>query len=426
MPEPDQPLAGREPAPLPEAARKAELEAALAAAPADRGRRAAYYEHLFRLAATHSGLATVVLPELAAPLYFRTGTPDISMLAAVFRDDSLAIDMRATPRRILVIGAYAGYTSVDLVRRHPRASVLAVEPLADNFRLLSVNTTPYRRIRVAQTALWHSATRLAPSGRYQADWAVRLSDEGPDAERVIAAASPHELLMRAGWSGTADMVVCDAAGAEREIFADPLAPWLHNLDIALVRAHEQLAPGAGAVLAACFDDATFERRGHAGMELFLRRTPLTALPPAPPELPLLRAEPGLAPFGLRDVAPYAWAFFIYDGASCQLHPNPPGGAPARAIFPVHLAGQTRLGAGLHHAGAPPAAAILFSATVQREDGTVLARAEATLAARETGTLACALPEGSTGPARVVLQTEMATGAAHNQLAWARFVEPKLS
>ncbi|MBN9509497.1 MAG: hypothetical protein J0I21_10355 [Alphaproteobacteria bacterium] len=426
MPEPDPAQTGRSPATPSDAARKAELEAALAAAPADRARRSAYYEHLFRLAATHAGLATVVLPELMAPLYFRTGTPDISMLAAVYRDESLAIEMRATPQRILVIGAYAGYTTVDLARRHPRAALLAVEPLADNFRLLSANTTPYRHVRVAQTALWHSATRLAANGRYQADWAVRLTDEGPDSERVISAMAPGDLLMRAGWSGTADMVVCDAAGAEREIFADPLAPWLRNLDVALVRVHEQLAAGAGAAVSACFDEATFERRSHAGMELFLRRTPLTALPPAPPEWPLLRAEPGLAPFSLRDVAPYAWAFFVFDGTNCQLHPNPPGGVPARAIFPVLLAGHTRFASGLHHAGAPPAAPVLFGASVQREDGSVLARAEATLTSRETGMLAFALPDGASGPARVVLQTEMASGVPHNQLAWARFIEPKLT
>ena len=365
-----------------------------------------------------------MLPELAGPLYFRCGTPDITMLAAIFRDDALAIEMRATPQRIFVIGAYAGFAAVDLARRHPRAGVLAAEPVADNFRLLSVNTTPYRRIRVAQTALWHSATKLAASGRYQADLAVRLTDEALDAERTIPAAAPGELLARAGWAG-ADMVVCDASGAEREIFADPMAPWLRHLDVAVVRLSEHLAPGGGAAVSACFDEAAFEHRTQAGMELYLRRTPLTALPPAPPEIALLHAEPGLAPFGLQDVAPYAWAFFIFDGASCQLHPNPPGAAPARAIFPVRLAGQVRLASLLQHAGAPPAAAVRFSAGVRREDGQVIATGEATLGARESGRLAVALPEGLQGTAYVVLQTEMAPGAPHNQLAWARFIEPRL-
>ena len=74
------------------------------------------------------------------------------------------------------------------------------------------------------------------------------------------------------------MVVCDAAGAEREIFADPLAPWLRHVDVALVRTHDNLAPNAGAMVAACFPPDTFAAREHAGMQFYERRAPLTVLP----------------------------------------------------------------------------------------------------------------------------------------------------
>jgi FkbM family methyltransferase len=406
--------------------RKAELEASLAAAPEDRILRSAYFEHLTRLAATCSGLFWAALPELAAPLHFRGGTPDITALAAAFRDDTYAVPgLRATPQRIVVIGAYAGYDAVALARAHPRARLLCAEPLADNFRLLSLNTTAWKHIRVAQTAIWHSTTRLAPAGRFQADWAVRLTDEALDADRVIGAMSLPELLGRAGWTH-ADMVVCDAAGSEREIFSDPLAPWLRHVDVALVRIYEQLAPQAGAVVAACFPEATFQHRRHGTFDLYERRTPLTALPPQAEELSLLRAAPGGASFALQDVANYGWAFFIFDGTSCQLHPNPPGEKPARALFPLHLDGQTRFTSGVVHAGQPASPSVTFTARLQREDGTVLAEASTTVAGHNSDRLGFAVPEGPRGPALMVLETAMAPGAVHNQMAWARWIDPRLS
>ncbi|MDA8248035.1 MAG: hypothetical protein M0Z28_02560 [Rhodospirillales bacterium] len=407
-------------------ARKMELEAALAAAPDDAARRGAYFEHLTRLAGTHSGLFWALLPELAAPLWFRGGTPDISALAAAFREHAYAVPgLRATPQRILVIGAYAGYGAVALARRHPRAMLLCAEPLADNFRLLSLNTTPWPRIRAAQMALWHNPTRLAASGRLQADWAVRLTDEALDADRVIAATSVADLLARAGWTH-ADMVVCDAAGSEREIFIDPLAPWLQQIDVALVRAYDQLAPQAAATVAACFAADAFTRRPHGSFELYERSTPLTALPPQPEEIFLLRAEPGGAAFSLQDVASYGWAFFIFDGSSCQLHPNQPGERPARAVFPLHLDGHARFMSGLLHAGAPGAPAVVFTARLVRPDGTVLAQDSLTVAAHGSDRMSFALPDGLRGPALAVLETAMAADAPHNQMAWARWIEPRLS
>ncbi len=80
---------------------------------------------------------------------------------------------------------------------------------------------------------------------------------------------------------------------------------------------------------------------------------------------------------------------------------------------------------MHHAGGPGAHPVHFTAIVQREDGTVLARNDIRLAPRETGKLTLALPGGD-GPARVLLQTEMATGAPNNNMAWSRWLEPTLS
>ena len=407
--------------------RKAELEAAMAAAPQDGAARAAYFELLGRLASIHTGLMWALLPEIAAPLWFRCGTPDLAALAGAFRDQLQAVpDLRATPQRILVIGAHAGYSALALARLHPRAAVLCAEPLADNVRLLALNTTINRRIRVAQTALWHAATRLAPAVRLQADWMVRLTDEALDADRVIPAMPVADLLARAGWSH-ADMVFCDASGSEREIFIDPLAPWLQRLDVAMVRPYDQLATQEAEVVAACFPEDQFARRTRGPYQVYERRTPLTALPRLPAELFLVRAEPGGTAFALQNVGSQGWAFFVFDGSSCQLHPNGPGEAPARAVFPVRLDGHTRFSSDVLHAGSPTAAAVVFTARLARMDGTVVAQGTpTTVAGHGRDRIAFELPSGLQGPMLAVLETAMAPDAANNGMAWARWIDPKLS
>ena len=184
-----------------------------------------------------------MLPELGHPLYFRAATPDVANMTQMFRDQVLDVPMAATPRRILVLGAYAGYAAVWLARRHPLAEIACVEPMPANLRLLALNTGPWPRIRMLGMAAWHSATRLAVSMRLAGDWAPSLHDRtGEEDERLVPARPVADLLGALGWSQV-DFVLCDAVGAEAAVFADTQAPWLRQLDVAMV--HSASEPGAG-------------------------------------------------------------------------------------------------------------------------------------------------------------------------------------
>jgi FkbM family methyltransferase len=403
--------------------RKAELELALQAAPDDAELRAAYFDQLQSLAAEYTGLGHAVLPELGHPLYFRGATPDVANLIQMFRDHMLAVPTAATPRRILVLGAYAGYAAVWLATHYPLAEIACVEPMPANLRLLALNTGPWPRIRVLGLAAWHSATRLAIGTRLVGDWAPTLHDRAEEEERLVPARPVDDLLAMLGWS-QADFVLCDVVGAEAAIFADPQAPWLRQLDVALVQTHPGLVADVEQTVAACFPPAFYDHRSFGDLALFERRTPLRAYPPAPPRISLIADEPGLAPIALSGLAPVPWAFFVFDGRSCQLHPNMPGQPPARAVFPRRLAGQTRFSATLHHAGAP-STPVVFTMVLEDADGTEVLRADRVVAPRERVDWSINLPTPD-GAYRVVLETSMAPEAVNNYSAWARWLDPVLS
>lgn len=400
--------------------RKAEFEAALIAAPQDARARTAYFDELVRFASVRTGLSHALLPELGHPLAFRCGTADVLGLARVFRDMAYELPMRATPQRIVVLGAYVGYAAVYLVHRFPTAQILCVEPGTAAFRVLGMNTLPYRRVQALNVAAWHSATRLGVQSRLLGDWGMQLHDQVPDAERVVPALPVDEILWRAGWDRV-DLVLCDILGAERAVFADPGQRWLRTLD---TLALETTDADAAEQVGACLDPAVY-RNEHCGeVRLYERVAPFRSVQRPPPrEMPLINSEPGLFPVALQDTPATGWGFFLFDGDCCQLHPNGPGERPARAIFPRTLDGHSRFSAGLRHAGRQ-AAPVAMSLVVLREDGSEVFRASRTLAAGEQQDLVLDLP-ALHGRHQIILQSEMAAGAGNNYSAWAQFLSPRI-
>ena len=398
-----------------------DIESAMVAAPNDAALRRDYFDLLIRFAGVRTGLSYALLPEIGHPLYFRCATTDVINLAQVFRDEIYGFLMRATPLRILDLGGYAGYGAVYLAQRFPRARILCVEPCSNSFNVLTMNTMPNPRIQRVNAAAWHSTGRVGVAARYYGDWGTQLHDQLPDGERNIRAFSVADLLRMANW-GQVDMIKCDIEGAERAVFADRRARWLQTLDALAIETHDAITPGSGATVAACFDPVLYERTRHGDVDLYHRHTPFRAVTIAQPrEMPLISTEPSLFPIALQDVAQTPWAFFAFDGASCQLHPNEPGQPTARAIFDRTLDGQTRFTTTLHHAG-HPASPVTFTVILQHADGREILRASHTLQARTHHAWTIPLP-APTGPHRIILQTELAPDSAHNHAAWARWFEP---
>jgi methylase of polypeptide subunit release factors len=154
-------------------AAKHALEAALAAQPQDGGLRAQYFAQLETLARQHVGLCDARLPEYDHPLFFRAGTSDIANLLQIFRDGEYDFALHATPRRILDLGAYVGYAAVYLARRFPAAEIFCIEPSPSSFRMLLLNTLPYRAISHLNAAVWRHAGRR----RGEADRGVAPLDD---------------------------------------------------------------------------------------------------------------------------------------------------------------------------------------------------------------------------------------------------------
>lgn len=402
----------------------ADLEQALLAAPDDVPGRAAYFDELLRFASVRTGLIHARVPEFGHPLALRCGTADVIALLRVVSEGIYDFPMRATPRRILVLGAHVGYGALWLARRFPEARMLCIEPNAASYRMLSLNTLPIRRIQTICAAAWHGSTRLGVRNRMLGDWGMQLHDQMADADRVIAARSVSDLLAMAGWDQV-DLVVCDVQGAEAAVFADPGQRWLRTLDTLAIFLHESARAPFLDHARVCFDPAFYGQTGSGDLMVIERHVPFRAiLHPAPEPMPLIGSEPEVYQIGLQDTPQTPWGFFVFDGDSCQIHPNAPGEPPSRAIFPRDLAGHTRFSASYRHAGRP-AGAVVFSLLIVDADGTELFRDSRSLVCGEREEVEIALPPLA-GWHHLILQTEMAPDASQNYNAWAQFLSPHIA
>jgi FkbM family methyltransferase len=394
------------------------LEAALRREPGNPELRARYRDVLGRINRSTLGLETIILPELMNPLYFRCGSSDLANFDQVFGQEEFSLALPEPPARILDLGAYVGYAAVYLAHRFPEAEIVCVEPAAPNFKVLSLNTSPYPRVRRLNGAVWSKGATLAVCGHELGDWGVHFAAASGDAG--TQAWSIDEILLSSGWD-RADLIKCDIEGSEREVFADREARWHQDALCVTVETHDEWIPGCLATVEACFDPAKYDRSRSGELSVFTRREPAGERH-APGRLMLL--EPGLArqPIELRNVSEGIWGFMVFDEHSCQLHPNPVGEAPPRLIVARELAGQTRF---LATVALPRKArdVVRFSAGIEDCAGKLVAAAECVVAPGQQSPLELPLPS-LRGRYRVVLQTEMAEEGGDSFHAWAHWIAPQ--
>lgn len=394
------------------------LEAALRREPGNAELRARYRAVLERINRTTVGLDTIVVPELMNPLYFRCGSSDLANFDQIFGIEEFSIPLAQSPARILDLGAYVGYAAVYLAHRFPSAEIVCVEPAAPNFKVLTLNTAPYPRIRRLNGAVWSKPATLAVSGHELGDWGAHFAAAGGDTG--TQAWSVDEILRLSGWD-RADFIKCDIEGSEREVFADHAARWHQNALCVTVETHDEWIPGCLATVEACFDTSKFDRSRSGELSVFIRREGRDG--PAPPPR-LLLLEPTLArqPIELTDVSDGIWGFMLFDEHSCQLHPNDAGAPPACLTIERDLAGHTRFRA---TASLPEKARspVRFTAEVRDGSGRSLGRGECVVAPGGRAPLELALPPLD-GRHRVTLQTEMAEPDGDSFHAWAHWIAPQ--
>lgn len=168
------------------------------------------------------------------PLWCRPRTSDLTMYGEIICHRAFrCLDGVREARLILDCGANAGYSSAYFLSRYPEATVIAIEPDPENFKLLERNLAPYvGRFQAINSAIWSH-----PIG-------VVLSEDslgiGKECARTVRPVRPGEqpamktldigtILDRSGFERIS-ILKMDIEGAERIVFESNYERWLSRVD----------------------------------------------------------------------------------------------------------------------------------------------------------------------------------------------------
>jgi FkbM family methyltransferase len=194
------------------------------------------------------------VPESNHQVELRLLSSDIPTFQQVFirreyESDSLPLEART----IVDLGANIGLSTVFFGLRYPQATIVAVEPNPENFRLLERNTARLgdRVIRLNEAIWWEDGSISLKTeddqGRPLGGWGTQTVAADPASSQVIPCRSMTSLL-RSQRISEIDILKVDIEGAEEELFSKESEQWVHMVKMLFIETHDRFKPGSEATV----------------------------------------------------------------------------------------------------------------------------------------------------------------------------------
>jgi FkbM family methyltransferase len=201
-------------------------------------------------------------------MFARPGTSDVPNFEDIFVWAEYDLPLSIVPRFIVDAGAYVGYASLSLANQYPNAKVVAIEPEASNFDVLSCNIRPYEQIRAVNAALWSHQTKVRIRNPTDRHWALQVAPAAAGDGTIDSITIPDVLAM-AG-EETIDILKLDIEGAEKELFADGCQEWMGKVRVIIIELHDRLVKGCSRTFYAATSQQHFTQF-HQGENVILER-----------------------------------------------------------------------------------------------------------------------------------------------------------
>jgi FkbM family methyltransferase len=196
-----------------------------------------------RLAKAAAGEELDVPTALAKyPLKCRAQTSDHYAFAQVFVNLAYAaVPKGQTPSLVVDCGANAGYSAAYFLSRFDQCRVIAIEPDADNYRLLEKNLAKYGdRALCVHGALWSHPTHLRiieQAYRGGGFWARQVEECAAGSDGALAGFDIPTLLDRAA-ADRISILKMDIEGAEAVVFGSGKTGWIDQVDTIMIELHD--------------------------------------------------------------------------------------------------------------------------------------------------------------------------------------------
>jgi FkbM family methyltransferase len=152
------------------------------------------------------------------------------------------LDEYSSSGLILDCGANVGYSAAYLLSRYPQATLVAVEPDDDNYRVLQANVARFgARARTIRAGVWSHPCGLKVERAGYGDgreWAIWVREVEPNEVPDVDAVDIQSLLKDSGFSRIS-ILKMDVERSERAVFSSGYQEWLPHCDAIVIELHDQ-------------------------------------------------------------------------------------------------------------------------------------------------------------------------------------------
>jgi FkbM family methyltransferase len=169
----------------------------------------------------------------------RPHTTDIRVFYELFGLHEMDFDwpIKCAPQTVIDAGANIGYATVAIKARWPQATVLALEPDAGNFSILTKNCRELQGVQPARNGLWGKCCELdvREASVSKGAWALSFFPSGSHRNGVSAITVSDAIAMIGG--DHCDLLKIDIEGAEESVLSENVESWIYKVSVVLIEVH---------------------------------------------------------------------------------------------------------------------------------------------------------------------------------------------
>jgi len=230
---------------------------------------------------------TISIPGTDIPITVRLGSSDINVFQDIFICREYGWKFSAKPQVIVDAGGYTGMSAAFFAHQYPEATIIAIEPDAENFGLLKLNTARFPNVHPVHAAVWSESGVISLTDPGYGSWGFQVAanpdhatavavDEADPATGLVRAVTFDEIVKEFNL-GYIDLLKVDVEGSEKEIFANAES-WISSVGAICVELHDRLKTGCSRSFFTAVADFDVEVRRSESEDVLVARASSPLVP----------------------------------------------------------------------------------------------------------------------------------------------------